>query len=98
METDLLDPAVTKVISNFQKTSDTALSDGFGAKEIQFLRNKQALINGVIKDLSPDKTQTALFLGEIKKNLDQELYTGIRRGLIDGDPAVIEALKKSNQL
>jgi len=98
METDLLEPAVTKIISNFKKTSDTALSDGFGAKEIQFLRNKQALINGVIKDLSPDKTQTALFLGEIKRNLDQELYTGIRRGLIDGDPSVIEVLKKSNQL
>ena len=97
-EADLLDPALSKIIANFGKTSDTALADGFGPKQIQFLRNKQALINGVIKDLSPEKTQTALFLGEIKKNLDQDLYTGIRRGLIDGDPVVLNLLKKSNQL
>ena len=97
-EADLRDPALSKIIANFGKTSDTALADGFGPKQIQFLRNKQALINGVIKDLSPEKTQTALFLGEIKKNLDQDLYTGIRRGLIDGDPAVLDLLKNSNKL
>ena len=97
-EADLLDPAVTKIISNFRKTSDTALADGFGPKQIQFLRNKQELINGVIRDLDPKKKQTALFLGEIKKNLDQDLYTGVRRGIIDGDPAVLDLLKKSNQL
>jgi len=97
-EADLLDPALSKIIANFNKTSDTALADGFGAQQIQFLRNKQELINGVIRDLSPDKTQTALFLGEIKKNLDQDLYTGIRRGLIDGDPVVLDLLKSSNRL
>ena len=97
-EADLLDPSLSKIIANFNKTSDTALADGFGAKQIQFLRNKQELINGVIRDLSPEKTQTALFLGEIKKNLDQDLYTGIRRGLIDGDPVVLDLLKSSNRL
>jgi len=97
-EADLLDPALSKIIANFNKTSDTALADGFGAQQIQFLRNKQELINGVIRDLSPEKKQTALFLGEIKKNLDQDLYTGIRRGLIDGDPVVLDLLKSSNRL
>ena len=97
-EADLLDPSVSKIIANFKKTSDTALADGFGPQQIQFLRNKQELINGVIRDLDPSKTQTSLFLGEIKKNLDQDLYTGIRRGLIDGDPVVLNLLKNSNKL
>ena len=97
-ETDLLDPAVSKIINNFSKTSETAMDSTFGPVQIQFLRNKQALINGVIKDLSPEKKQTSLFLGEIKRNLDQDLYTGIRRGLIDGDPAILDILKKSNEL
>lgn len=74
------------------------MADGFGPQQIQFLRNKQELINGVIRDLDPSKTQTSLFLGEIKKNLDQDLYTGIRRGLIDGDPVVLNLLKNSNKL
>lgn len=92
-ELDLM-PVLKNELQYLKRLNNMASNPNFRGFPFKTIQSYQKVINRISRNAAPGSPES-VFLGDIKRQIDDAVFNGIEQGFIVGDPNVLKELKEA---
>jgi hypothetical protein len=87
-------PLLAREIKYLKKLNKLSSNPNFKGVPFKLIQGYQKTINNIARTAAPGSPE-AMYLGQIKSQVDDAVFNGIEQGFITGDQAVLDSLKEA---